>query len=805
MRTRSLPDDGTGGISTATGGSSRSIAAAAIVLVLLLLAVGFGAGQKLLPPPAKGDNAAASEFSAERAIGGLRDIVGPRPPGSAKHEEVRAHLVEELEALGLTVQVQDGVAMDSSGGTPYRVGSVHNVLAFLEPPAADRETLVVAAHYDTVPSSPGANDDGSQVAAILEAARVVSTASAPDDRNVLFALVDGEETGHLGAQVLTDAPPEWGEIGAVLNLESRGSGGPAAVIRQHEALGALGALGAGGTPVAATSASEALMSLLPAGTDFGVYQSHGWPTVDLAFFARPLHYDNAYDTIDHVDPRSVQHSGDQTLSLVTAWLGGATVAAGASPGLNYFDVLGLAEAQLPLPVIAVLALLCLVGIVLLVVRLRAGRGLLGAGTRLLVAIAAAGVVGAAVLPIVGLITGGRPIPVSEGDFVGMPWIVLLVLATGVATALLLQRRSRADRPVVALALACLGLLATIVLLILLPAAAYLPLLISVPLLIGVAWRECLPGWRVFGRIVTAAVAALAIALFSATTALIVQAFTTLLLPVGAVLTALVASAITAIVELVADVRIDRPARRPRAVLLAGAPVAGLVVVLVVTLLLPAAPSPAPSTLLYCDDRASGEGVWATLDREPDDMASEAVGADAERQSLGACLPPGPLQLPHGEVEGLAGDARDAPDALAGVDPPTVQVLESSGTTRRFAVSGVPDARALNLWLEVDGEGPAPEVIRSSIDGQPVPEGPSDWGWDRWAVTYHAPPETVVFELDLAEDVPVTLRVASVLEDPDATGIVRSADSVPASTNLLTSTPFADAIVVSDLYELEEAP
>ena len=51
--------------------------------------------------------------------------------------------------------------------------------------------LLVSAHYDTVPNSPGADDNASGVAALLECARVLSTAQLR--RSVEFVAFDMEE------------------------------------------------------------------------------------------------------------------------------------------------------------------------------------------------------------------------------------------------------------------------------------------------------------------------------------------------------------------------------------------------------------------------------------------------------------------------------------------------------------------------------------------------------------------------------------------------------------------------------------
>ncbi|GAA3462496.1 M20/M25/M40 family metallo-hydrolase [Saccharothrix longispora] len=65
-------------------------------------------------------------------------------------------------------------------------------------PGRDRGVVMVTAHYDTVPGSPGANDDGSGTVLALELARVLR--HLPTRRALRFALWGSEEQGLLGSR-----------------------------------------------------------------------------------------------------------------------------------------------------------------------------------------------------------------------------------------------------------------------------------------------------------------------------------------------------------------------------------------------------------------------------------------------------------------------------------------------------------------------------------------------------------------------------------------------------------------------------
>jgi aminopeptidase YwaD len=65
-------------------------------------------------------------------------------------------------------------------------------------PNRDKGVVMVTAHYDSVPGSPGANDDGSGTVLCLELARVLRY--LPTDKAVRFALWGAEEYGLIGSR-----------------------------------------------------------------------------------------------------------------------------------------------------------------------------------------------------------------------------------------------------------------------------------------------------------------------------------------------------------------------------------------------------------------------------------------------------------------------------------------------------------------------------------------------------------------------------------------------------------------------------
>jgi Zn-dependent M28 family amino/carboxypeptidase len=107
---------------------------------------------------------------------------------------------------------------------PYRVGAAAYVNVLARPPIASAEPLfVLAAHYDTVPGTPGADDNASGVAVLLQVARLLGP-TAPT--HLLLAACCTEEvqgTDAKGSFALARALQMRGRrVAGMLSLEMVG-------------------------------------------------------------------------------------------------------------------------------------------------------------------------------------------------------------------------------------------------------------------------------------------------------------------------------------------------------------------------------------------------------------------------------------------------------------------------------------------------------------------------------------------------------------------------------------------------------
>lgn len=311
--------------------------------LLLLLAAFWFKGALLALPEVRGE-AAAGTFDTRRALARLGRILPdelPHPVDSAAGDAVRERLIAEMRAVGLDPRVTDDFACNSARrGRAVGCARVRNIVATIGP-AAGRHILAVA-HYDSTIVGPGAADDGIGVASLLEVAAQLRGRRLT--RPVTFLINEGEEAGLLGARAFLERHPIARNVEFLVNLEARGVNGPAIMFETSRPNGAAIAAFEAARPVA-NSLTTDFYRMIPNSTDVAVFAERDWTILNFAVIGNETRYHSAGDTLAALDPRSVQHMGDQALATI----GG--LAAGAAPSgrgeVHYADVAGRMLIVLP--------------------------------------------------------------------------------------------------------------------------------------------------------------------------------------------------------------------------------------------------------------------------------------------------------------------------------------------------------------------------------------------------------------------------------------------------------------------------
>lgn len=161
----------------------------------------------------------SSTTDAKQGIGAARNWVLSKFRNYARNADGR---------MEVYLQNQD---LKPDGKRINKDTNLGNAIAFLKgTDPNDKRVIIISGNLDSRVSdvmdaesfAPGANDDGSGVAAVIESARVLSKSKFPV--SILFVAVSGEEQGLLGARMLADkAKAENWDLEAVLNNDMIGN------------------------------------------------------------------------------------------------------------------------------------------------------------------------------------------------------------------------------------------------------------------------------------------------------------------------------------------------------------------------------------------------------------------------------------------------------------------------------------------------------------------------------------------------------------------------------------------------------
>jgi hypothetical protein len=189
----------------------------------------------LLAAPAAAQDDPASDVSQQRLRSDVEALVsfGTRHTLSSQDDPQRGigaawrwgerEFRETSEACGGCLEVVLPETMISGDRIPEPV-RLRNVVAIQRGSERPNEVVIVQGHIDSrasdvmdaVSDAPGANDDGSGTALVVEAARVLSRNTYPT--TIVYALLTGEEQGLYGGRLLADYAEKQGwAVKAVFN------------------------------------------------------------------------------------------------------------------------------------------------------------------------------------------------------------------------------------------------------------------------------------------------------------------------------------------------------------------------------------------------------------------------------------------------------------------------------------------------------------------------------------------------------------------------------------------------------------
>ena len=138
---------------------------------------------------------------------------GPRPTGSPACQQAGKYIYQEFKDMGLQVRYHNWSYSGHQGSNIEGTIPGNN-------PYSD-EIYIVCGHYDTVSSSPGADDDASGVVTAMAAANIFRNYAF--NHTVRFVAFSGEELGLLGShEYVVEAYNNGDNIVGVLNVDMIG-------------------------------------------------------------------------------------------------------------------------------------------------------------------------------------------------------------------------------------------------------------------------------------------------------------------------------------------------------------------------------------------------------------------------------------------------------------------------------------------------------------------------------------------------------------------------------------------------------
>jgi len=191
---------------------------------------------------------------------------------------------------------------------PQAVG--YNVVGYVEgsDPKLRRECVVIGGHFDHTGAHmgllfPGADDNASGSATVMEAAKAFAATGRKPKRSVVFALFGGEELGLQGSNWFADhVPGPFDKVAGMINFDMTGEGDGLWGAASAEPAEFRKALEEGGKSVGILRGLGIIRGVGVRGSDFAPFYAKGIPSASLGSNGPHQAYHQTGDTIYRINP-----------------------------------------------------------------------------------------------------------------------------------------------------------------------------------------------------------------------------------------------------------------------------------------------------------------------------------------------------------------------------------------------------------------------------------------------------------------------------------------------------------------------
>lgn len=240
--------------------------------------------------------------------GGFRGNIGEATaiPAASISQEEGKHLADLIARGSVNVHLSVQTTLE-------QVNS-QNVIGTRK--GASPRSIVVGAHFDSVPAGPGANDNASGTATMLEIARIMALADHP--LSLYFIAFGAEELGLYGSKHFVSSleAEQLRQIVGMVNLDMVGVGdrlkvGGSKDLEQKS----MAVAERMGVEVSSLGTESTGLS------DHGSFVAAGVPAVLIHYIDDPR-YHTAQDTVQYVRPENLAAAGKWALEIMRELMGG---------------------------------------------------------------------------------------------------------------------------------------------------------------------------------------------------------------------------------------------------------------------------------------------------------------------------------------------------------------------------------------------------------------------------------------------------------------------------------------------------
>ncbi|KAI7894554.1 uncharacterized protein EV154DRAFT_437984 [Mucor mucedo] len=309
-----------------------------------------------------------SEHNAIKIISHLSDTLGYRIVGTIEEKQSYEYIEQEIQqyksdAEGITnapkfdIWVQQATSahrfdiMDKMVLKAYT--NVTNIVVRLSCPidpqnpenrACEENAVLLNSHFDTTLGSPGATDDGSGTAVMMDIIRVLSRRDWSTYKNSIVFLFNGaEESLQDASHAFITMHEIKDSIRSVVNIDACGTTGRE-ILFQANSREMIDAYKQAPYPHGTVMANDVFRTgLILSDTDFRQFVQYGNLTgIDMAIYKNSYLYHTHLDITEHLQPGAIQHLGANTLAIVNYLAQNATLTGiEIASDVVFFDFQGL--------------------------------------------------------------------------------------------------------------------------------------------------------------------------------------------------------------------------------------------------------------------------------------------------------------------------------------------------------------------------------------------------------------------------------------------------------------------------------